>query len=307
MKHEAMICPCCGGGAWRQRKYIGTISYSECRGCSYSVQDRSIGGELAESFEIEQEKFFDENSIYLNEDFSGLDAEINFRRKLLISKWLPARSSIVEVGPGSGAVLKMLKALGYRPLAVEHSEALARNLIQNGFQVVVGDFCLVDLQAEQFDAYCSFHVLEHVVDFKRHLAKASRVVRPGGLAFIATPNTRGWEHSLPFSLSPNMDSSHFQLFSPEALKHALNDTGWEVLKIETPAYAIAWMRVLTKILRRVRGQDESATGGQYAKSAGKNIRLLIAIFSGLTLPFRIMQERLCKGNEAFIIARRRAN
>ena len=69
------------------------------------------------------------------------------------------------------------------------------------------------------------------------------------------PNSRGFEQRLP-QLSPNNDSSHFQLFSRHGLGRVMQEIGWEIVVADTPSYAIAWLRVITKILRRVRGLDE---------------------------------------------------
>jgi len=54
-------------------------------------------------------------------------------------------------------------------------------------------FDLVDSEAlphddGSFDVVLSHHVLEHVPDQRRHLDEMRRVLRPGGVAYLATPN-----------------------------------------------------------------------------------------------------------------------
>jgi hypothetical protein len=54
----------------------------------------------------------------------------------------------------------------------------------------------------------------------------------------------------------------------------------------------------------MRGQNEEATGGQYAMSDSKSLKIAIAIFTNITFPFRWIQERMGGGNELLIIAKR---
>lgn len=305
MKPELSLrCECCGASDWKPHRYTDEITYMACRRCHYAIQVRSGAEDRAVWFEAEQQKFYDEESLVLAPDFVALNAEITRRRISFIRRFLRPGASLVEVGPGAGDLIFALAARGYAATAVEHSKVLAEHLRGKNIDVVVGDFAGQSLPKDAFDAYCSFHVIEHVVDFKKHLATAAACVRAGGYAFIATPNARGWEHRLPFNLSPNYDSSHFQLFSADSMSRALKDGGWQVVQVATPSYALAWLRVVTRILRRVRGQDVESTGGQYARTSNVRLRSAIAVFSLLTWPLRRLQESLNGGNELLIIARR---
>jgi SAM-dependent methyltransferase len=297
-------CECCGGQEWKLHRYSASITYLACRRCHYAIQVRADVRNKASWFEAEQLKFYDESSLVLAPDFTTLNAEITRRRITFIRRLLPPGASLVEVGPGAGDLIAALSQAGYAATAIEHSIVLAERLRERGIRVIVGDFVRQSLPKASFDAYCSFHVIEHVVDFRHHLATAADCVKPGGYAFIATPNARGWEHRLPFNLSPNYDSSHFQLFAAESLRRALSDSGWEILDVATPSYAIAWLRVITRVLRRARGQDVESTGGQYARSSSKRLRKAIAAFAFLTWPLRRLQEALGGGNELLVIARR---
>lgn len=297
-------CECCGGQEWKPHRYSASITYLACRRCHYAIQVRAEVQNRASWFEAEQLKFYDEGSLVLAPDFAALNAEITRRRISFIRRRLAPGASLVEVGPGAGDLIAALSEGGYAATAVEHSIVLAERLRERGIRVIVGDYASQSLPEASFDAYCSFHVIEHVVDFRQHLATAADCVKPGGYAFIATPNARGWEHRLPFNLSPNYDSSHFQLFAAESLRRALRDGGWEILDVATPSYAIAWLRVITRILRRAGGKNLESTGGQYARSSSMKLRNAIAAFAFLTWPLRRLQEALGGGNELLVTARR---
>ena len=298
-------CPCCGASNWKPHKYTATTSYFECLSCHYYVQIKEGAVDKVAQFEAEQKKFYDDSSLVFSPGYSLVNAEITRRRMAIIGRFLAPGSSIVEVGPGAGDLIVTLAQRGYVATAVEHSAALAARLREKKkVSVIVGDFDDQRLPEAAYDAYCSFHVVEHIVDVRRHLRLARNCVKPGGYAFIATPNSRGWEHQLPFRLSPNYDSSHFQLFSAKALGLLLQETGWETASIITPSYSIAWLRIITKVLRKAKGQDEDTTGGHYARSASGQLTLAVSVFSAITKPLRLLQEALSSGNELLVVARR---
>ncbi len=299
-------CLCCGASRWRARPYTDKASYLQCLQCNYYVLVKRTEDDRAAQFEVAQQAYYGEDSAPPSSSFSLLNAEIMRRRVSVVRSHLATGASIIEAGPGNGDLVVALNQLGFKTTAVEHSDTLARRLGEKTpIQVLVGDFADQQLPSASFDAYCSFHVIEHVIDFKNHLRVAHDCVKPGGHAFIATPNTLGWEHRLPWRLSPNYDSAHFQLFSAKALGAALRETGWDLEQVVTPSYAIAWLRVATKILRRIKGQDQEASAGLYARSENQALGRAIAAFSAVTLPFRLLQEALAGGNELFLVARRR--
>lgn len=51
-----------------------------------------------------------------------------------------------------------------------------------------GDATRMEFPDEHFDAVYSFHALEHIPDYKQALNEIRRVLRPGGVWLIATPN-----------------------------------------------------------------------------------------------------------------------
>ncbi|MGB5742557.1 MAG: class I SAM-dependent methyltransferase [Sedimenticolaceae bacterium] len=63
-----------------------------------------------------------------------------------------------------------------------------------------------------FDVVVSNHVIEHLPDAAIHVAEIRRVLRPGGIAYLATPN-RWW----PWEFHTRLPLLHFlptELFSP---------------------------------------------------------------------------------------------
>jgi SAM-dependent methyltransferase len=205
-------------------------------------------------------------------------------------------------------MLRSAKDHGYAVEAVEHSQSLARVIQERtGVKVRIGAFEDQTIDSGAFDAFLSFHVIEHVPNVQAHLAKAAEVVRPGGYAIIATPNAGSWEHNIPFGLSPNYSSAHLQLFSERSMKMFLERTGWLLMEVHTPSYSEAWARVATSVFRRLRGKANSIQRGDLVRGEQSHkLRWVMQVFGAVTFPIRWVQEQLHWGNELIVVAKRQA-
>ena len=116
-----------------------------------------------------------------------------------------------------------------------------------------------NLKDDSFDTVVSFQVIEHIQNDKKYLEEIYRVLKPGGMALISTPNIR-------FSLTRN--PWHIREYTPAQLKElcasifdkvedyynankeSVNKiTRWDVLNLQ---YRLpAWMlRIPYEILNR---------------------------------------------------------
>jgi ubiquinone/menaquinone biosynthesis C-methylase UbiE len=69
----------------------------------------------------------------------------------------------------------------------------------------------LDFKDAEFDLVYSYHALEHIIDDKKALAEMARVLRPGGIFLVGTPNkTRlisyiktapTWRHAIEWNLN----------------------------------------------------------------------------------------------------------
>ncbi len=282
-----------------------SLHYVCCTSCGHCTLDGTLlenASQNADAFEAAQDKYYGEESILITPDLNAFESEIINKRKSTIAPYLTSPAKVLEVGPGAGHILRWLLSQGHSPTAVEHSQALARALTASfSIPMMVGEFEKLPVEKNAFDAFFSFHVIEHVRDPLAHLVAAFDAVRPGGLGFIATPNARSLQQLAFPSLSPNFDSAHAYVFSPESLRHFAERAGWRVLAQRTPEYTPSWLRVATKAVRRMKGEDEEATAGKYAAQASSKMRLAAKIAAIVSWPLRAIQSRLRYGNEIFFV------
>jgi len=297
------ICVSCGSDKVEIIRVKKNLSYYRCRICKHC--ELVLGTNIRNAFESAQKKYFSQSLHSLENINDDQDADINNKRISIVKKWLPINSDIIEIGPGFGVFAMNVRSFGYNISLVEHSKEISDLLkVKYDFTVYNGEFEKLSVKFNTFDAFCSFHVLEHVVDPVEHLRLGLNCVHSGGFAFIATPNSQSWQQRLFPKLSPNFDSAHLRVYSPLSLKKDCQDAGWEVLEIHYPEYLSGWFRVFTKTIRRVRGEDEEATAGKYAGSKTKIIIYIIKLIGMLSMPLRLLQSELKGGNEIFIILKK---
>jgi 2-polyprenyl-3-methyl-5-hydroxy-6-metoxy-1,4-benzoquinol methylase len=63
---------------------------------------------------------------------------------------------------------------------------------------VVGDICRLPFPEEAFDVVASSEVIEHVLEPRQAIAELSRVLKPGGVLALTTPN-RIWHFAITFA------------------------------------------------------------------------------------------------------------
>ncbi|MFD1747271.1 methyltransferase domain-containing protein [Rhizobium helianthi] len=299
-------CPICGGRDLAIRLLGKRPTYYACETCGHNFirSDKQRDGE---SFLEAQNHYYGGESILLDDRPSIFEWEIMKERHRVFDKFLERGADVVEVGPGAGHVLKWLSERGHPVTGVEHSATLAEQLSHRlGVAIVNAEFEIHDFGAVLFDSFCSFHVIEHVQNPLAHLIKAYEIVRPGGLAFIATPNSLSWEQRAVPKLGPNFDAAHLHIFSPRSLQLACESVGWRMVYETTPESAGGWARVFSGMLRAIRDEDAMATAGKYARSSSKLVRLIANLFQFVTIPPRHLQRKLRAGNEIFVVLRKPA-
>lgn len=97
---------------------------------------------------------------------------------------------ILEAGCGLGGWVQYFKSQGHEVVGVEYVESVIEEAkkINPDMAIVKGDITTLEFPENFFDVYVSLGVLEHFEEGPdRALSEAFRVLRPGGLIFVAVP------------------------------------------------------------------------------------------------------------------------
>lgn len=165
---------------------------------------------------------------------------------------LPARrrGRLLDVGCGNGVFLAKMRELGWSVVGVEPDSDAARIARERfGLTVFEGTLSEVQLPDGTADVVTMHHVIEHVPDPVEVLAECRRILNPGGLITVVTPNIRslgrrvfgsswrGWE--VP---------RHVFIFSPRALRRCAELAGFKVIELWTSVRAARWMWQVSRLI-----------------------------------------------------------
>lgn len=163
------------------------------------------------------------------------------------------RGRLLDVGCATGEFLAAAKARGWEAYGVE-TAALAADYAArtHGVEVHVGALDSVPWPDGWFDAVSLWDVIEHVPSPRAYIARAARLLRPGGMLGLTTPNIRSLNYLL---LGRNWEvvgpNEHIYYFNARTLDRLLRDAGFAIHVLSTMhAHPILWERWLRR--RRLR-------------------------------------------------------
>src|ERR1700722_11843873 len=93
----------------------------------------------------------------------------------------------LDIGAAGGGNTRVLRAHGWRPVALEYAPTAAQIARERGIDVVRADARELPLRTGSLDLVTAFDVLEHIEEDYLVAAEITRVLRPGGTALIAVP------------------------------------------------------------------------------------------------------------------------
>ncbi len=154
-----------------------------------------------------------------------------FRGQLQTLEALMGKGRLLDVGCAYGFLLEEAARRGWQPQGVEVSTEAARHShAACGVPVFNGTLRDAAFPDEAFDAVVMNDVIEHMPDPAAEIREVHRILQPGGLFILHTPNEaspwhwlmgRHWIHLKP--------EEHLYYFSPRTLSTMLAACGFEVV------------------------------------------------------------------------------
>jgi len=172
---------------------------------------------------------------------------------------------LLDIGCGTGGFLEHSQKSEFELYGFDASNAQSEYARKRFPNVRHASSCseYLDKHGDQnllFDVVTMWDVLEHIRNPLDYLREMRRVIRPGGLIYISTPNglAKLWKRKLYKLLLLDIDCGgefmpweHVFYYSPRSLKFLLSLSGFKVLKIGTvPCYrrALSLFEVARRLL-----------------------------------------------------------
>jgi SAM-dependent methyltransferase len=133
-------------------------------------------------------------------------------RQAMESRAHHARGWLLDIGCGQRP---------YQDVFAHVEYYVGLDLPQNGRVDVYGDGMALPFRDEVFDTVLCNEVLEHVPEPARLMAEAARVLKPGGILLLTTPQTWGLHH----------EPHDYYRYTKYGLRYLATKSGFEVIEV----------------------------------------------------------------------------
>ena len=136
----------------------------------------------------------------------------------------------LDIGCSIGATVEAARQLGWNPSGVDVSRAAVEFCCDRGLDCQLIDSYQLPFRSQTFDVVSSWHVIEHVESVTQTLHEWNRVLKPGGILVLETPDSGCLKARV---LGPRYEkfwpSDHLYTFRRQNLCDFLERSGFEIL------------------------------------------------------------------------------
>ncbi|MCX8053677.1 MAG: class I SAM-dependent methyltransferase [Armatimonadetes bacterium] len=137
---------------------------------------------------------------------------------------------LLDIGCSLGYFVEAANARGWQASGIDISKYAAQEARKLGLNVFSGTVEGFGFPEESFDCVTMWDVLEHVPDPTAHMLEVRRIIAPGGLVVIGTPDLghpafrikrERWRHLKP--------AEHINYFCRSSIRRLLVNTGFDIV------------------------------------------------------------------------------
>ncbi|MBK7269189.1 MAG: class I SAM-dependent methyltransferase [Flavobacteriales bacterium] len=171
-------CPLCASKGHRSVAGFENHHLVKCRGCdfAYCLQDPSV----------EELRAFYRG--YPVRDVLSPVTAIRFDELLDRFERYRKTGRLIDVGCGAGLFLERAALRGWEVFGTEYGDRAVAACKARGIRIIEGPLDPSHYGDDHFDVVCSFEVIEHLAHPRQEIARMAKILRPGGLLYMTTPN-----------------------------------------------------------------------------------------------------------------------
>lgn len=222
---ESVSCPLCGRTGTRPFARREDMDVVQCTGCALVyVSPRLDAAALHAHYNSNESS---RTQYYL--DVEKADRRSFAEMMEVAERFLPTKGRLLDVGPNIGTCLVVARERGWEVSGIEINADAARYCREDrGLDVSAGTLDDGTFPEKTFDAVVMADVIEHLPDPMAVLRHVVRVMKPGGIVLISTPDIGGWAARL-LQVKPR---EHIVYFDPVTMAAMLEKVSLDVVRIE---------------------------------------------------------------------------
>ncbi|NIK55044.1 class I SAM-dependent methyltransferase [Kribbella shirazensis] len=253
MRDEAVCILCAARGSLRRRFDKDGYGIAECLTCGLVQLQPTPTPETLRAL-YETDSYFDGvGSGYSEYESQEEEYLATFREDVRrIAEFVPS-GKVLEVGCGYGYFLQCALEAGYDAYGIDLSPTAIKWASERLPDRV---FCglleeVPQIQKQQYDVIFGSHLIEHLTEPAAFLESAARLLRPGGVIVLVTPNIRSllsrasgrrWvSYKIP---------EHVSYYDPRTITDLLDRTGFSVRAVDS-AYQYYALPFVAKRVREL--------------------------------------------------------
>lgn len=146
---------------------------------------------------------------------------------------------LLDVGCGIGYFLDEAKKRGWEVYGTEYTDEAVGICKEKGIVMNQGVLDPQNYDPETFDVITSFEVIEHINNPKEEIANFNKILRPGGLVYVTTPNFNSLlRYRLKSAYNVICYPEHLSYYTPKTLKLLFKRSGFRTKQIQTTGISL---------------------------------------------------------------------
>jgi 2-polyprenyl-3-methyl-5-hydroxy-6-metoxy-1,4-benzoquinol methylase len=304
-------CECCGGTEYSLVSMKRGWKLWECQNCELIFVWPQPTFQQLEAIYNQKAGYF----ATAEQDLSKTSPHVALQLHKVLKSLGENGGRLLDVGCALGSFMYHMQRLGWEVEGIDINVDAIKVARKNHLTAYIGEIQTYPFPAGSFDVIRMGDVIEHVHSPRQMLLAAGRLLKPGGLILVRTPNAKSSFSTATLKMAkllrfpwPHSEAPyHLYEFTPKALTLAVTSLGFEVVNLDISGriyflYKVGASGFFDQL------KMELKSNGKY-KARWKlllNMPKLVVI-AGLFLPFYIyalLMDRLKgKGNNMFLVAR----